>query len=269
MEKIYNWLADVYVVWSNISKLHYFEEKKGKNIVYKNELIKKINSHKANLEKRYNIQEWTSGYEFDFDMSCDITLGTRGILFHIEDKLLQTDKEGREFFIKSLSKKIYWMLEERHYKENVKVNQFFSKYENPDLNSKFIECYHYMIFYFLSQLYRMCSDLNFNLEDMLAYDIDQDFPESVEFLFWNSEVDPNHKAYKRLERTHAIATVNILLDKLEVYKDNKLDKTKIAEFVEAVTGGNINVKGKDTTSYKKPTQPAINAAKELLKKINL
>ena len=77
----------------------------------------------------------------------------------------------------------------------------------------------------------------------------------------------NKRLYRAFPRTHAIAAVNMLLEKLGVYKNT--DKVKIAEFVEAVTGGNINAEGKNTASYKPPTKDAEAAAKDLLEKINL
>lgn len=75
------------------------------------------------------------------------------------------------------------------------------------------------------------------------------------------------KPYITLPRTHRIAAVQALINKLGLCKN--IDKTRIAEFVEAVTGGNIETKGKDTVSYKKPTADAIAGATELLKKIGI
>ncbi|MFR5442165.1 hypothetical protein [Alistipes sp.] len=45
-----------------------------------------------------------------------------------------------------------------------------------------------------------------------------------------------------------------------------MDKTNLAAFVEAVTGGNIECKPKDTVSYKEPEKTAKEAADEWLKK---
>lgn len=73
--------------------------------------------------------------------------------------------------------------------------------------------------------------------------------------------------YTTLPRTYRIAAVKSLIDKSGLCKN--IDKTRIAEFVEAVTGGNIETKGKDTVSYKKPTADAIARAEELLKKIGI
>ena len=48
-----------------------------------------------------------------------------------------------------------------------------------------------------------------------------------------------------------------------------MDKTLLAAFVEAVTGGNIESKPKDTVAYKEPDNSAKEAAAELLRKIGL
>lgn len=73
--------------------------------------------------------------------------------------------------------------------------------------------------------------------------------------------------YKQLERSHRIAAVKELLDYTGVSKG--IDKTKIAAFVEAVTGGNIEAKPKDSVSYKEPTKQAKEAAAVWLDKIGI
>lgn len=75
------------------------------------------------------------------------------------------------------------------------------------------------------------------------------------------------KPYTTMPRTYRIAALKALIGKSGLCKN--IDKTRIAEFVEAVTGGNIETKGKDTVSYKKPTADAIAGAAELLKKIGI
>ena len=106
---------------------------------------------------------------------------------------------------------------------------------------------------------------------LLTFGVDD--PEDIQELSWVDDPslwhkrNDRHKQYNTFPRTHAITAVNILLEKLGVYKNT--DKVKIAEFVEAVTGGNINAEGKNTASYKPPTKDAEVAAKDLLGKINL
>lgn len=73
--------------------------------------------------------------------------------------------------------------------------------------------------------------------------------------------------YKKMPRTHRIAAVWGLIDHLKLKQS--VDKTRLAAFVEAVTGGNIDARPQDTVSYKTPTKDAQEAAAELLKKIGI
>ena len=82
---------------------------------------------------------------------------------------------------------------------------------------------------------------------------------------WN-ELEKNSK-YQTIPRTHRIAAVWGLIDELKLQA--RMDKTTLAAFVEAVTGGNIEAKPKDTVAYKDPGSTAKEAADEWLKKIGL
>ena len=73
--------------------------------------------------------------------------------------------------------------------------------------------------------------------------------------------------YKTMPRTHRIAAVWGLFDKLGLSRTK--DRTKLAAFVEAVTGGNIEARPQDTVSYKSPTKDAKEAVSEWLKKIGM
>ena len=77
----------------------------------------------------------------------------------------------------------------------------------------------------------------------------------------------DQKKYETMPATHRRAAVMTLIDKSGLCKN--IDRTKKAAFVEAVTGGNINANPKDTVSYRKPEQRAIDAASELLKTIGI
>lgn len=77
----------------------------------------------------------------------------------------------------------------------------------------------------------------------------------------------NKRRYKDLPRTYRIAAVWGLIDRLGLKKTN--DKTTLAAFVEAVTGGNIEARPQDTVAYKKTEQSAKEAAAEWLKKIGI
>jgi len=73
--------------------------------------------------------------------------------------------------------------------------------------------------------------------------------------------------YQKIPRTYRIAAVWGLIDRLGLRKTK--DKTTLAAFVEAVTGGNIEARPQDTVAYKKTEQSAKEAAAEWLKKIGI
>ena len=82
--------------------------------------------------------------------------------------------------------------------------------------------------------------------------------------------NPKHEQpekYRTMPRTHRIEAVKLLLTHTGVSKN--IDRTLIAAFVEAVTGGNISVKPKDTESYKTHSKEAEKSAKELLQRIGI
>lgn len=268
MQKIDSWISNIHIVWSDIVSLYHIEKGiNNDNSIQKEELIHKINNHRTNLEKEYNILDWSFGFSFISDSKHDDTLGARNILLYIEDKILHIDDNARNFLIKSIGRKSYWMLAGSRYDENRQIANFFSEYSQSGFDPSFVKYLEFVMFCFTGQLYMMCSDLNIQMENILYYDLDVGFASEVDLMFSSPEVNPNEKTYKRLERTHAIAAIDILLQRLKVYATT--DKTKIAEFIEAVTGGNINVKGKDTMSYKSSSMQAVEAAKKLLEKINL
>lgn len=88
-----------------------------------------------------------------------------------------------------------------------------------------------------------------------------------EALMRTGEAEAVEPKYKTIPRTHRIAAVWGLIDKLQLRASQ--DKTTLAAFVEAVTGGNIEIKPKDALAYKEPEPPAKAAAVELLKKIGI
>ena len=73
--------------------------------------------------------------------------------------------------------------------------------------------------------------------------------------------------HANMPSTYRRAAVMALIERSGLCKN--IDRTKKAAFVEAVTGGNINAKPKDSVSYKRPEQKAIDAATELLKTIGI
>ena len=87
---------------------------------------------------------------------------------------------------------------------------------------------------------------------------------------WTRQIEypiDNDKKYKTLPRTHRIAAIWGLIDKLGLAKSK--DKTILAAFVEAVTGGNIEARPQDTVAYKKSEPSAKKIAAEWLKKIGI
>ena len=117
----------------------------------------------------------------------------------------------------------------------------------------------------------ICTDLNIG-----GKDIKLDIPKEL-LLFHNvlkryeqnnsnDELEKKSK-YQTIPRTHRIAAVWGLIDELKLQA--RMDKTTLAAFVEAVTGGNIETKPKDTVAYKDPGSTAKEAADEWLKKIGV
>lgn len=85
--------------------------------------------------------------------------------------------------------------------------------------------------------------------------------------FYAEGGNPRKKQGKTIPRTHRIAAVWGVINKLNLQAH--MDKTNLAAFVEAVTGGNIECKPKDTVAYKEPEKTAKEAADEWLKKIGV
>lgn len=109
-----------------------------------------------------------------------------------------------------------------------------------------------------------------NLSNELGIDIKQLCEWDLPSVNWTRQIEypiDNDKKYKTLPRTHRIAAVWGLIDKLGLAKSK--DRTILAAFVEAVTGGNIEARPQDTVAYKKTEQSAKEAAAEWLKKIDI
>lgn len=124
---------------------------------------------------------------------------------------------------------------------------------------------------FYYYVYHTCQEWGYNIEQLLEYcDITGELRPLVYEYFEHrtaQQLQEERGKYKTLARTHRIAAVKMLLDHTGV--SNGIDKTKIAAFVEAVTGGNIEAKPQDTISYKKPTKDAKAAAEEWLQEIGI
>lgn len=87
------------------------------------------------------------------------------------------------------------------------------------------------------------------------------------FLQKYNTLQQQTQPYTTLKPTHRRAVLSQLLTRLGF--DAETDKTARAKFIEAVVGGNIEAKPKDSASYKKPTKDALEAAEEWLKLIGV
>ena len=85
--------------------------------------------------------------------------------------------------------------------------------------------------------------------------------------YYTNDKRSDQKRYRDMPRTHRIAAVWGLIDKLGLRRSK--DKTTLAAFVEAVTGGNIDAQPQDTVSYKKLESSVQEAAAKWLKKIGI
>jgi hypothetical protein len=207
----------------------------------------------------------------------------------IEHNLLITDSVGREALLKRLLSKLQMLgfaaVHDGEYvdslgcdeRENrIKLgDEHYSGFLGCRENGQFFGVFDGGIRRFFEEFVDLFDAFNMKVEDYLSDDammqiwadvyIDREIAEMRRSL--RPKQSTAEKKYSTLPRTHRIAAVNELLHKLKT--DQSVDKTKIAEFVEAVTGGNTEVKGQDTMSYKKPTKDATAAAQELLKRIGL
>lgn len=119
----------------------------------------------------------------------------------------------------------------------------------------------------LFELMEMCRNFGIQFSDVSNDDLD-DLLSNIHIqsidLF---TIRKQPEKYQTIPRTHRIEAVKLLLKHMGIVKE--IDRTQIAYFVEAVTGGNINVKPKNTESYKSHSKEAEASAKELLKGIGI
>ena len=190
------------------------------------------------------------------------------ILYKIESLLISADEVARKAILSRIIRLMYVP----------RMLRKPSKVDNTNGYSILWDIQVYAIFNSLQKYFESDSNLpTFCYNSLMAFTF---FSQGIDSLIYDFGFEINEKdclskikenqeegQYKKIPRTHAIAALKILLTKLNVYK--KTDKTVVAEFIEAVTGGNITKKGKDTMSYKKPEKTALLAAKELLGKIGV
>ncbi|WP_147337790.1 hypothetical protein [Alistipes indistinctus] len=198
------------------------------------------------------------------------------IICKIEDELMVLDDNGRKAF---LTQAIRFapinlcceMMENATDNKAVEILQ--RKYPDEPMYD-YAELFTAVVEY-LSSLKTFI--LDYDLEDRVAInketmDLLLSMPEPSYFSENRSKLHKGQSVgkipkYETMPSTHRRATVMALIDKSGLCKN--IDKTKKAAFVEAVTGGNIKANPKDTVSYRKPEQKAIDAATELLKTIGI
>ena len=204
----------------------------------------------------------------------------KDIAQELEIILSSSNREGGIFLLKRISKRLVriyeWMVNLNLYWKEWKerptrttMGNYLLQYPN-DLRG-FVRISLIQPILFGINILDICTDLNIG-----GKAIKLDIPKEL-LLFHNvlkryeqnnsnDELDKNCK-YKTLPRTHRIAAVWGVINKLNLQAH--MDKTNLAAFVEAVTGGNIECKPKDTVSYKEPEKTAKEAADEWLKKIGV
>ena len=186
------------------------------------------------------------------------------IIDEMEDYILHLDMEARRVFLSQCTRFLY-LETYKDMKETDKKNDIIRT-----LNGD-----HQMAIGLIGDYFstiRMYI-IDFGLKDILnnipedRYNILMSLPDPTYINGKLIELRDETKGYKTLPSTYRRAAVMALIDKSGLCKN--IDKTKKAEFVEAVVGGNINAKPKDTVSYKTPTKEAQNEAKKLLETIGI
>lgn len=82
-----------------------------------------------------------------------------------------------------------------------------------------------------------------------------------------NQVVVNRSQYTQMPRTYRVAALWALIEYTKCCPN--IDRVRVAEFIEAVTGGNISVKPKDTVAYKQPERTARKEAANWLSKIGI
>lgn len=129
-------------------------------------------------------------------------------------------------------------------------------------------CLEHELANFYEEVLQLCQECKLNPVELFPVEykgLDDVFADMI--LFAKKTPTEEQAKYNTLQRTYRIAAVKMLLESTGVSKG--IDKTKIAAFVEAVTGGNIETEPQNTVSYKEPTKPAKEAAAVWLGRIGV
>jgi len=183
----------------------------------------------------------------------------------VEVAMLNGNDEMRRYLLKRIFDNAqYYLKETNNQKEqDVEINLQLDKLTSTvkDVGEWFF-CSVGNFIYLVSLV---AARLGYNVKEFSKEDIPD---KKLIDMFYKQLQEPQEeqKTYAVMPRAHRIATVYKLLDAAGV-NSNNTDRTVMAGIVEAVTGGNIQVKPRDTLSYKRPERTAIKGADECLKPI--
>lgn len=201
-------------------------------------------------ERRGRVPDWNAFGEHD-------------LIDLLEQMLIDKDNDGRKFILSRIFDEYIDL-----FFYAGRSGEIMDKLRTPNVHKELqrfifnIDC---AVRFVAGYVCLFCKDLGFDPEALAGYKIDENV-----LNYWvavrRKSINSGEK-YETMPSTHRRAAVMALIDKSGLCKN--IDRTRKAAFVEAVTGGNINANPKDSVSYKKPEQKAIDAAAELLKTIGI
>lgn len=235
------------------------------NAFVKASLTQRIDDIKS-VEDILSFRKWDEDYQ--------PILEYRQYLRIVREYLVKTDDSSKRFIFRHLFNKgfLFFILHKDLNSLSIHLEpELWEMY--PDLDGgdlqRLCSAVLFDIEEFYGQLYSLCQDCGYEMSDLMKGESNEDTSSMYEYFEYIEEAQRKEdtKKYKSLPRTHRIAALRMLLDYMGVSKS--IDKTKIAVFVEAITGGNIEVKGKDSASYKNLTKEAKAVAKKYLSEIGI
>jgi hypothetical protein len=213
----------------------------------------KIQKHTSILAAKYGVKNWTEDPLISHNNEVPL-LGTNDMLIYIQEKLLHVDDLGKKYILRTIFGHIRFILHSCLKCNNEKREQKLLKQKQYAILFT-----RRVIDYFGGQLCLICFNFNFDANDVAGFHIREEIVKSVEVT---------DEKYKTLSRKERIACVYEILRKLGLVKT--MDRVKLAEFIEAATGGNIEIKGKDTYTYHNIDYKVVpDKAKSMLKKLKL
>ena len=265
MEDIYKWIYGINAALKSIRYLH-FVVCENDSISDAIESIEESKQYMVEVIGKTNIEHEPPCIEHLYN-----TLGLTDILCKIDQVMIPLCKDGRELVIKRIIRHATPMLviiaseprfrlniptREKEEREGVKVDDMFC-------DSVLAACQ-----FFFYHLYILCSDMGNPLNKICPNEFSDTIIERIGRPDLGECNEWKAKDYKTLPRRQGVSSINQLLNRLGI-KEGVKDKTLIAEFIEAVTGGNIDTIGKDTYAYKHLNDELALETKELFKKIGI